>query len=128
MASKYPFSIKCIMSLCDTPKHEMFSRPVYDRLSLRGTKAVNPWTSESAIKSGLDIAPHPKLSPRFGGSTQGRLFFLSMSSGAGRKELVMETITLRCAFLDVHKESIKACVRRMEPDHRLHQETHHWER
>jgi hypothetical protein len=40
----------------------------------------------------------------------------------------METITLRCAFLDVHKESIKACVRRMEPDHRLHQETHHWER
>jgi transposase len=38
----------------------------------------------------------------------------------------METIILRCAFLDVHKESIEACVRRMEPDHRLHQETRHW--
>jgi transposase len=49
-----------------------------------------------------------------------------MSSGAGRKELVMETIILRCAFLDVHKELIEACVRRMESDHRWHQETRHW--
>ena len=38
----------------------------------------------------------------------------------------METIILRCALLDVHKESIEACVRRMEPDNRLHQETRHW--
>src|SRR5215472_18939404 len=71
-------------------------------------------------------SPRSPNCPRFGGSTQGRLFFLSMSSGAGRKESVMETIILRCAFLDVHKESIEACVRRMEPDHRLHQETRHW--
>jgi hypothetical protein len=47
----------------------------YDRWSLHGTKAVYPWSHEPAAQSGLDIAPHPKLSPRFGGSTQGRLVF-----------------------------------------------------
>ena len=63
-------------------------RSVYHRLSLRGTKAVCPWSGKPAIQSGLDIAPNPKLSPRFGKSTQGRLFHFSMSSGAGRKESV----------------------------------------
>ncbi|MDE3178634.1 MAG: IS110 family transposase [Acidobacteriota bacterium] len=38
----------------------------------------------------------------------------------------METILTCCAGLDVHKESIEACVRRMEPTGRLHQQTRHW--
>lgn len=38
----------------------------------------------------------------------------------------METIIFRCAFLDVHQESVEACVRHMEPDGRVHQETRHW--
>lgn len=35
----------------------------------------------------------------------------------------MESLIPRCAFLDVHKQAIEACVRRLEPDGRLHQET-----
>jgi transposase len=49
-----------------------------------------------------------------------------MSSGAGRKESIMKEVYTCCAGLDIHKESIEACVRRMEADGRLHQNTHHW--
>lgn len=38
----------------------------------------------------------------------------------------MENIFLRCAGLDVHKASVEACVRRMEPNGQLHQQTRHW--
>ncbi len=38
----------------------------------------------------------------------------------------MENILLRCVGLDVHKASVEACVRRMEPSGRLHQQTRHW--
>src|SRR6516165_1002032 len=49
-----------------------------------------------------------------------------MSSGAGRKETRMENIFVRCAGLDVHKESVEACVRRIEPNGCVHSETRHW--
>jgi transposase len=38
----------------------------------------------------------------------------------------MENILARCAGLDVHKESVEACVRRIEPNGRVHSETRHW--
>ncbi len=38
----------------------------------------------------------------------------------------MEEVFTCCAGLDVHKESIEACVRRIESNGRLHQETRHW--
>jgi transposase len=38
----------------------------------------------------------------------------------------MDEIFARCAGLDVHKESVEACVRRMEPTGQLHQQTRHW--
>lgn len=38
----------------------------------------------------------------------------------------MENVFPCCAGLDVHKESVEACVRRIEPNGRLHQETQHW--
>lgn len=38
----------------------------------------------------------------------------------------MENIFPCCAGLDVHKESVEACVRRIEPNGHLHQQTHHW--
>ena len=38
----------------------------------------------------------------------------------------MENVFSCCAGLDVHKESVEACVRRIEPNGRLHQQTHHW--
>ena len=105
---------------------KIFTIPVYDRLSLRGTKAVGPWSGKPAEQSGLDIVPNPQWSPRFGESTRSRLFPLSMSSGAGRRELIMDNIFPCCAGLDVHKKSVEASVRRMEPTGKLHQATHHW--
>jgi transposase len=38
----------------------------------------------------------------------------------------MENIFLCCAGLDVHKESVEACIRRIEPSGQLHQQTRHW--
>src|SRR5215469_17532937 len=54
-------------------KHEIALRSAYHRPDLRGTKAGNPWSAKPAEQSGLDSAPNPKWSPRFGESTQGRL-------------------------------------------------------
>ena len=39
----------------------------------------------------------------------------------------MEDIHPCCAGLDMHKESVEACRRRMEPTGRLHQQTRDWE-
>ena len=38
----------------------------------------------------------------------------------------MENIFLCGAGLDLHKESVEACVRRMEPNGQLHQQTRRW--
>jgi transposase len=38
----------------------------------------------------------------------------------------MENILACCAGLDVHKESVEACVRRIESNGRVHSETRHW--
>jgi hypothetical protein len=40
-------------------------------LDLRGTKADLPWSIKPALKSGLDIAPSPKLSPRLAARSAG---------------------------------------------------------
>lgn len=88
--------------------------------------AALAWSKKPAEEFGLDIVPNPKLSPRCGESAQGRLFHLPMSSGAGRKESIMEEIYRCCAGLDVHKESVEACVRRMEATGQFHQQTRPW--
>jgi transposase len=49
-----------------------------------------------------------------------------MSSSAGRKELIMENVFPCCAGLDVHQKSVEACIRRLEPDDRLHRVTREW--
>lgn len=38
----------------------------------------------------------------------------------------LENVFLRCAGLDVHKETVEACVRRIEPGGRLRQQTQPW--
>src|SRR5439155_20906561 len=75
----------------------------------------------------LDIAPNPKLSPRFGESTRSRLVYLSMTYVAGRKEPINENVFACCAGLDIHQKSVEACVRRLEPTGQSHQQTRHWE-
>jgi len=89
-------------------------------------KADISWSGKPAGESGLDIAPNPKWLPRFGESAQGRLFYSSMSASAGRKGTIMENVFSCCAGLDVHKDSVEACVRRMEPTGQLHHQTRHW--
>jgi DNA-binding NarL/FixJ family response regulator len=49
-----------------------------------------------------------------------------MSSSAGRKETMMENVFPCGAGLDVPKQSVEACVRRIEPNGRLHQQIRHW--
>jgi hypothetical protein len=105
---------------------KMHSRSIYDRLRLRWTKANNPWSRKPDNESGLDIAPHPKLSPGLGQSAQGRLFPLSMSSGAAREESIMDEIYRCCAGLDVHKQSVEGCVRRIDSNDRVQSQTRHW--
>src|SRR5256886_2056195 len=105
---------------------KIHASPAYDRLGLRGMKADCSWSGKPATESGLDIAPNPKLSPRCGESTRSRLVYLSMSSGAGRKEPIMENVFACCAGLDIHQKSVEACVRRLEPAGQLHHQTRHW--
>lgn len=38
----------------------------------------------------------------------------------------MEIMVRCCAGLDVHKDSVEACVRRIEPEGKLYQQTRHW--
>jgi transposase len=49
-----------------------------------------------------------------------------MSSRAAREEPIMEEIYPCCAGLDVHKESVEACVRRINENGRWQQQTRHW--
>ena len=102
------------------------AQSVYDALIPRGMKAEDLWSGKPAKQSGLDIASNPQLSSRFGESTQDRLCYFSMSSGAGREEPIMENLFPRCAGLDVHKKSVEACVRRLEPSGPLEQQTRRW--
>jgi transposase len=55
------------------------------------------------------------LPPAFAGSTQNRLYCSRhLPSRSFFKETVMETILPRCCGLDVHKDSIQACVRLLD--------------
>jgi transposase len=55
------------------------------------------------------------LPPAFAGSTQNRLYCSRhLPSRSSNLEAVMETIYRRCCGLDVHKESIAACVRLLD--------------
>src|SRR3989442_15290079 len=94
---------------------KIHASPAYDRLGLRGMKADCSWSGKPATESGLDIAPNPKLAPRCGESTRSRLVYLSMSSGAGRKEPIMLNVFHCCAGLDIHQNPVEACLLRLGP-------------
>jgi hypothetical protein len=38
----------------------------------------------------------------------------------------MEVIIISCAGLDVHKDGVEACVRRLENGNHISQQTRHW--
>jgi len=63
-----------------------------------------------------------KLSPRLRREHARENAFLWMSSGVGLLEEPMDTIFPRVAGLDVHKATVVACLRRLEPNGRCTQE------
>jgi hypothetical protein len=74
-----------------------------DPARLRGAKADNHWSIKPAIKSGMDLAPNPKLSPRFGESNLEQ----SVSS------------------FDVLRHREEGDERQIEPNGRVHSQTRH---
>jgi transposase len=72
----------------------------------------------------LDVAAYPKLLLKV--STQGRLNLLPISPAQMAQGGSMEVILGCCAGLDVHKESVQACVRRMGAGGKLEQEVRGW--
>src|SRR5437764_3437682 len=56
------------------------------------------------------------VTPARAGSTQGNVTTRPVSAGAGPPEVaMMEVLHPCCAGLDVHKDSVYACVRRIGP-------------
>ena len=96
----------------------MISRPALDegRSTLERKARLKVWPGHRS---------EPQIVARFHDSSRIRLFKLSMSSSVVRKEMRMENIFACCAGLDVHKESVEACVRRTEPNGRVPSETRH---
>src|SRR5260370_17567503 len=85
--------------------------------------------AEPAHQSGLDVVSESPIVASLGREHAGQIgsSFRCPSRRRMRiKESLMENIFLRCVGLDVHKASVEACVRRMEPSGRLHQQTSHW--
>src|SRR5438445_3031905 len=85
--------------------------------------------AEPAHQSGLDVVSEFQIVASLGREHAGQIVSSFRCPSRRRmriKESLMENIFLRCAGLDVHKESVEACVRRMEPTGGLHQQTRHW--
>ena len=71
-----------------------------------------------------DIAAYPKLLPPTVGEHAEQIAHCSMSSRGGRLgDLTMDIVYARCAGLDVHKKTVVACVRVMEPGRKVRPET-----
>src|SRR5215475_5185763 len=93
-------------------------------------KTDQPWSAiaRPSVWSGHRSVPQivASIGEEHAGQIVSPLDVLSRVRGAKREESVMENIFLCCAGLDIHKESVEACVRRMEPGGRLHRQTRHW--
>jgi transposase len=81
---------------------------------------------EPAKQCDLDLAWNPKLSPRYGGEHAGQIAYDFDVPRAGQKGEGLESVIQACAGMDVHKKSVEVCVRRIEPDGRLHLQTRSW--
>jgi transposase len=81
---------------------------------------------EPAKQCDQDLAWNPKLSPRYGGEHAGQIAYDFDVPRAGQKGEGLESVIQACAGMDVHKKSVEVCVRRIEPDGRLHLQTRSW--
>src|SRR5215510_10233957 len=81
---------------------------------------------EPVTQSDPDIAPDREPSPsRKGGALQSRVP-ISRCPRQRQKETYMEPLIRCCAGLHVHKETVEAHVRRIEPDGNLYENRRCW--
>jgi transposase len=93
-------------------------------LLLPGRGPSTNWCLQPAFKYDPDIAAYPKLSPPAWESTQSRVLIVSMSSRQEHPgECLMEPMYAACAGLDVHKQTVVACVRRQGPQGKARPQT-----
>src|SRR3954469_9095686 len=93
-------------------------------MALSRTRPVFSWCFEPACQSGLDIAAYPKLSPPTGGEHAEQIAHpLDVFRGRAARSLPMDTLYPCCAGLDVHKDTVVACVRRVDARGKVRQQT-----
>jgi len=86
-------------------------------------EVVWDWCFEPAEQSDPDIVTNPSLSPPPVGEHAWQTVSSSDVPGGGpHPEETMETLYPRCAGLDVHKRTVVACARRVEPTGRVREE------
>src|SRR5262245_31557476 len=86
------------------------------------SKAVFTPCFEPVEQFGPDVATHPSLSPPFLGEHAWQTVASVRCPRSGsRPEATMEAIYPRCAGLDIHKTTVVACVRRLDPAGRVHE-------
>src|SRR5260221_9382147 len=84
------------------------------------TKVGLDWCGEPAEELDPDIATNPSLSPPTVGEHARQTVESFDVPGVGSpQEATMETIYRCCAGLDVHKMTVVACVRQVEPSGRV---------
>jgi transposase len=76
------------------------------------------------VQSGLDIAAHLKLSPPAVGEHAEQIAqLLDVFRGESLGDTAMDLLYTSCAGLDVHKETVVACVRRLDGRGKVRQQT-----
>src|SRR5215212_8104139 len=87
-------------------------------------RSIRQWCHEPVYKFDLEplCTSHCRYA-RKGRSTHSRLPSLGLRAGAADEEAMMEILYPRCAGLDVHRDSIVACVRLAERGIARHVET-----
>ena len=75
------------------------------------------WCPEPEEEVDPDIVTNPRLSPPLAGEHAWETVasFDVLRGRAAPGDLAMETLYTRCAGLDVHKKTVMACVRRIDP-------------
>jgi hypothetical protein len=86
------------------------------------SKAVFTWCFEPAEQFGPDVATNPSLSPpSLGEHAWQTVASVRCPRSGSLPEATMETIYPCCAGLDIHKTTVVACVRRIDPAGRVHE-------
>src|SRR5215468_8905155 len=94
-------------------KRDMSGRgPIITGNSLIGSRPVTPWCSQARSIVWPGSYSNPNLLSPLWVNTYNRLLVSVLPSDAGvLRRLLMDTLHRVCAGLDVHKDTVVACVR-----------------